>query len=190
MQVQLETRYITVAEYEKLGEIGFFDGDGRVELLRGEIIKMSPIGGPHVKLTAKLCKLLAGALAEKAYVLSQSSLRLADSEPQPDMMVIMPTEENNAELPTPRVLFFLAEVCETSYEKDRDIKLPIYAEAGILEVWLVHIAAQRVEVYTQPSQADGMYLQKRTYQMGDQITPGAFTEAQIAVADIFRPLAK
>src|SRR5467141_4031264 len=37
----------TVEMYHKLGELGIFDEDDRVELLDGQIVEMSPIGAAH-----------------------------------------------------------------------------------------------------------------------------------------------
>jgi Fe2+ transport system protein FeoA len=37
----------TRGQYHRLGELGFFNGK-RVELIRGEIIEMSPKNWPHV----------------------------------------------------------------------------------------------------------------------------------------------
>ena len=38
---------LTVAEYHRLGEIGIFDEDSRVELIEGDLIAMPPIGEQH-----------------------------------------------------------------------------------------------------------------------------------------------
>ena len=38
---------LTVAEYHRLGEIGIFDEDSRVELIEGDLIAMPPIGCQH-----------------------------------------------------------------------------------------------------------------------------------------------
>src|SRR6267378_5724554 len=49
----------TVEMYHKLGELGIFDEDDRVELLDGQIVKMTPIGGPHAACVYRLTNLLA-----------------------------------------------------------------------------------------------------------------------------------
>lgn len=45
------------------------------------------------------------------------------------------------------------EVADTSVAYDRDRKVPAYAEAGIPEVWLVDLTADRIDVYREPEGA-------------------------------------
>src|SRR5260370_3455545 len=49
----------TVEMYHKLGELGIFDEDDRVELLDGQIVEMTPIGGSHAACVYRLTNLLA-----------------------------------------------------------------------------------------------------------------------------------
>jgi Uma2 family endonuclease len=35
--------------------------------------------------------------------------------------------------------------------RDRDVKLPIYASAGIPEAWLLDVSAERLEVHRHPT---------------------------------------
>lgn len=53
--------------------------------------------------------------------------------------------------PTPDDIYLVVEVADTTLEKDRSLKIPIYAKAGIQECWLVNLIDQNVEVYTEPS---------------------------------------
>ena len=43
------------------------------------------------------------------------------------------------------------EVAESSLAQDRKVKVPMYARAGIPEVWLVNLPQEVVEVYSDPS---------------------------------------
>jgi len=43
------------------------------------------------------------------------------------------------------------EVADTSLRLDRRVKIPLYARAGIGEVWLVDLTTSRIEVYREPS---------------------------------------
>ena len=45
------------------------------------------------------------------------------------------------------------EVADTSLIYDRERKLPLYADAGIPEVWLVDLNAETIEIYSEPGSA-------------------------------------
>ena len=64
------------------------------------------------------------------------------------------------ELPTPEDVPLLIEVADTSLASDREVKLPLYARAGIAEVWLVDLNANVVERHTEPSE-NGYRLARR-----------------------------
>jgi hypothetical protein len=42
-----QNKLFTVSDYHKMVAAGIFGEDDRVELIRGEIVEMSPIGPPH-----------------------------------------------------------------------------------------------------------------------------------------------
>ena len=46
MAIRLERRPLTVEEYHRMAEAGILGEDDKVELLNGQIIKMSPIASP------------------------------------------------------------------------------------------------------------------------------------------------
>ena len=47
--VQTLTRYrLSVEDFEKMGKIGIFSEDDRIELVEGDLIKMAPIGQKHL----------------------------------------------------------------------------------------------------------------------------------------------
>ena len=52
--------------------------------------------------------------------------------------------------PTPKDCLALIEVSDSTLEYDRNKKLPLYAQAGIPEVWLVNLQNNTVEVHTEP----------------------------------------
>ncbi len=80
-------------------------------------------------------------------------MRLADSVPQPDPMLLRRRPGGYWDAhPGPEDAFLVAEVAETSAAYDRQVKLPLYAEAGAAEAWLVGLARRRVEVHRSPAQ--------------------------------------
>ena len=60
------TRQFTLDEYHRLIEIGFFDEDERIELIRGEIIKMAAKGTPHTTCCSNLIRELIPLITVQA----------------------------------------------------------------------------------------------------------------------------
>ena len=79
----------TVEMYHKLGELGIFDEDDRVELLDGQIVEMTPIGGPHAACVYRLNNLLARRTGGDVGVSAQNPVVLDPRwEPQPDIAIL------------------------------------------------------------------------------------------------------
>ncbi len=151
----------TVADYHRMAAAGILDEDSRVELIRGQIVDMAPIGAPHLNMVNRLTRLLPAILGDLGVLSVQNPVRLDDgSEPQPDVAVLKPRPEEY-ETATPRAadVLLVIEVAETSLDDDRAVKAPLYAGSGIPEYWIVNIVDRVVEVYRQPE--NGRYLQTR-----------------------------
>jgi Uma2 family endonuclease len=71
-------RRFTRAEYYRMAEVGILRPHDRVELIKGEIVEMSPIGRRHNAFVGNLTQLLVLRLAGRAIVWVQSSIALAD----------------------------------------------------------------------------------------------------------------
>jgi len=54
-------------------------------------------------------------------------------------------------LPSSTDALLVVEAADTSLERDRGVKLPHYAAAGVPEVWIVDFVGEAVEVYRMPS---------------------------------------
>lgn len=70
----LIVKRFTIAEYHRLGELGFFGEDDRVELIRGEIVEMSPKGTPHETCIRRLLRQLSKLLGDRATLQSQAPI--------------------------------------------------------------------------------------------------------------------
>ena len=171
----MATRYrFRVEEFERA-----FQGVLHVELLGGEVYQMSPIGPKHAHKVAQLDERLQEILKGKAVVMVQSPMRLSeDSEPEPDLMVLRPPLDRYREkLPTPEDVLLLVEVADTSLEFDREAKLPLYAEAGIPEVWLVNLKENLLEVYRDPR--GGRYREIRLLSPEEEVSPTLLPEVSL-----------
>ena len=76
----------------------------------------------------------------------------------------------------------LIEVADTTIQFDRQRKLPLYARAGIPESWLLNVDGDALEVHRQPS--DHGYRVVQRFGRDDVVTPEAFPDLQIRVADL------
>lgn len=167
MAVQTQKKLFTVDDYYKMAEVGILEPGDRVELIHGEILKMSPIKSFHASIVDALNEILVLLLHGKAIVKSQNPLHLDDySEPEPDLTIAhLHPHKYRHQHPHPSDVYFLIEVADTTLQKDRKIKLPLYAEAGIAEVWIVNLKNSTVEVYAQP--VNGAYQKLNTLKAGD-----------------------
>jgi Uma2 family endonuclease len=185
MTVQLLRRKFTVEQYHKMIESGIFTEDDRLELIRGEIIEMSPIGTKHAACVNRLINLLVQLLGKCVIVAAQNPIALNNnSEPQPDVALLKPRDDfYETAHPQPQDIFLLIEVADATVMYDREAKIPLYAEAHIIEVWLVDINEQIVEVYQQPAAAGYQHIRKFT--SGQTLSIPAFPNMNISVNDIF-----
>ncbi len=181
MSVPLRRRSFTVEEYHRIGEAGVLGEDDRVELIEGEIVAMSPIGSLHATCVRRLIRLFSRGVRERAIVDVQNPIRLGEhSEPQPDLALLKPRPDFYAQAhPGPADVLLVVKVAETSAEVDRAVKVPLYAQAGIPEVWLVDLAAERIEVYRRPSSQG--YQDVQTVRRGERVAPVTFPDLELAV---------
>ncbi|MBR8826777.1 MAG: Uma2 family endonuclease [Gomphosphaeria aponina SAG 52.96 = DSM 107014] len=184
VKMQLLTRKFTVTDYQKMAEMGIFQPEERVELIEGEIIKMSPIGFKHGVCIISLTNILAKKLGERALISVQNTIQLDNnSQPQPDVVLL----KNDLEVyktrhPQPADIFLIIEVADTTIKSDRSVKIPLYARANIPEVWLVDINEQTVEVYGNNQLNNYQTMAKFT---GDEtVTIMAFPDVKIPVNQI------
>ena len=142
----------TVWDYHCMAEAGVLNEDSRVELIRGQIVDMSPIGAPHFRMVNRLNRLLVPLVGARGIVSVQNPVRLDDgSGPQPDVTILHPRmDQDDAGTPGPADVLLLIEVADSSLESDRAIKLPLYAEAGIRDYWIVNLQERAIEVHRNP----------------------------------------
>jgi Uma2 family endonuclease len=177
-------RRFTSAEYHAMAEAGVLAEDERVELITGEIVRMGPIGSRHIGCVNYLNGEISAGLRHRAVVSVQNPVQVADGqEPQPDIAVLRFREDHyRGLLPAPSDLLLVIEVADTSVDYDRNVKLPLYAQAGIAEAWLVRLRDACIEIHRSPG-ATG-YQEMRTLRSGDSVAPLAFPELKLAVAGI------
>ncbi len=160
---EITRRRFTVHEYHRMAEAGILHEDDRVELIDGEIAEMNPIGSRHAACVKELNWLLGRQISDELRVDVQNPIRLNEYlEPQPDLMVVR-ARNYRGSLPGPEDVLLLIEVSDTTLSYDRNVKLPRYARAGILEVFIVDLPGAAIERHTEPS-VEGYRLTARARQ--------------------------
>jgi len=184
MSVQIDRRIFSVDEYHRMSEAGILSEDDRVELIEGEIIKISPIGSRHAACVNRLNFLLNRKAGQAAIVSIQNPIRLHDySEPEPDIALLQSRDDFYSEAhPGPKDVLLIIEVSDTSIEYDRTVKLPLYARAGIPEVWLANLLKDSVEAFSQP--LNGVYREFREAVRGEVLTPARIPDVIVTVDEI------
>lgn len=184
MPVQLSRRLLSVEDYHRMVDAGILTTEDKVELLNGEIIEMSPIGSDHAYVVDRLNMLMGQLYAGKGFIRVQSPLQLDDhSEPEPDLMVLKNPIEKYAEShPQGTDVILLIEVSSSTLEKDREVKLPLYAAAKVPVVWIVNLLKSEIEQYQQPHQ--DQYLLRKLCPL-DSMLELPDLESTIAVKNVF-----
>ncbi len=177
-------RRFTVAEYERMAEAGVFGPDERIELLDGEVLEMAPIGPPHSSRIDRCNAYVGRAFGAGVIIRVQNPLHLSDlSMPEPDLTVLRHRDDfYGTRHPTVADVLLLIEVSDTSARFDREVKLPLYATAAVVEVWLLDVKARIVSVCTDLH--EGTYRSIVQAGPGEVLRPIALPSAAIAAADL------
>ena len=170
-------------EFDELVALGAFD-DEKLELLRGQLVTMSPEGEPHVDLAHWLFKRLVRTFRDEDFEVRYAAPFNAneDSEPAPDILVGRPKGSRRDH---PSEALLIIEVSNSSIRKDRGVKRLLYAEVGVPEYWIIDITAGApvVEVCRDPTLTG--FTTTTTHRDGDVLRP-KHVPIEIAVADLPR----
>lgn len=157
----------SVEDFHRMVEAGILSEDDRVELLEGEVVELSPVGKRHMATVKKLMDAFFPLQARRQALLQvQDPLRLSpDTEPQPDLAILRFREDFYAEkIPEAEDALLVIEVAESSLDYDLKVKLPLYARAGVPEVWVVDLEGRRVYIFRKPE--GGAYRVAETVEGG------------------------
>ncbi|MFT3714166.1 MAG: Uma2 family endonuclease [Archangium sp.] len=167
----------TRTSFIKVAETGVFD---RVELVRGELVEMSPQGPPHSKVIELLNEILMPALVGRARVRVQLPLALDDdTQVLPDLAIVdrSATREDH-----PSSAILVIEVADSSKRYDTIVKGPLYAEARVREYWIVDVEKRVVELYSAPR--GGVFTKHSKSSKGELVIP-RFDDVRVVLNTLF-----
>ncbi len=176
----------TVEQYNRMIETGVLTQDDRVELLNGEIIDMTPIGNRHAVAVRCLLAHFSPLIQGRAVLSVQDPAILDDwSQPQPDLWLAKYRIDFYAGVghPKPEDLLLVVEVADSSLKKDQRVKAPLYARAGVTELWIVDLNGQMLTIHRNP--ADGQYQSIETFKRPAKVACQAFGDLPLDLSLIF-----
>ena len=181
---KITKRRFSVKEYYLMADAGILSPRDRVELIDGEIVQMAPIGSYHAACVDTLSNLFREMLGRRVIVRVQNPVRLGErSEPEPDIALLRPRADAYRDAhPGPDDVMLIVEVSHSTVEYDRDVKTPLYAEAGIPELWLVNLDEDYIDGLSDPNGAG--YRTVRRYVRGERIAPALLPDAALDVSEI------
>lgn len=186
---QVEVRRWTRQEYERMAETGILVPDERVELLDGEIIRMTPQGARHARAICAAEDALRRVFQVGFHIRVQLPLALEPfSEPEPDLSVV-PGSWRDYEKSHPGSPVLIVEVADTTLAFDRGNKGSLYARAAVPDYWIVNLLELRIEVYRVPAARSEArygwaYDSMEYFRGGERISPLILPAATVSVADL------
>jgi Uma2 family endonuclease len=183
---------VNVERYHEMIETGLITKDDHLELLEGFLVEKMSIKPLHTFVIETVRETLAAVTPDSFFVNAQQPITTADSEPEPDVLIIRGRRQDFLDHhPGPESVALLVEVSDSTLYQDQTWKKRIYARAGVSVYWIINLPERQIEVYTQPSgpTANPAYRQLFTYRDGDHI-PLFLDEKEIAslpLSDLLPP---
>ncbi|MEL4894931.1 Uma2 family endonuclease [Crocosphaera sp. Alani8] len=168
----------TVEDYHRMIKAGILD-NRHVELLKGEIIEMSPEGTFHRFLNHRGVKYLRSILGNEAEIMESHPITLLDSEPEPDITIVRtPDTLYLNRHPYPEDIYWIIEIADSTLNKDLTEKKTLYAQFNISEYWVIDIQNKMLYIFQNPQVND--YQITKIHQEG-VINPLTFPKVEIDV---------
>jgi Uma2 family endonuclease len=184
----LPQRRFSVTEYHKMMDAGIIKSGDRCELIHGFIVERPRINPSHATALSKLTRRLFALLGESTLIRVQLPITLPDSEPEPDVVISIGTDDDyEIGHPGPKDILLVCEISDSSLADDQTVKLPLYAAAKLPVYWIVNLRDRRVEVYTEPRGGKNPTYRTRQDYGPDDAVPTVLvgrTIGSLAVAEI------
>ncbi|BAZ15735.1 hypothetical protein NIES4071_76070 [Calothrix sp. NIES-4071] len=112
-----------------------------------------------------------------------------DSEPEPDITILRNRGDDYLDShPSPEDILLLIEIADSSLKYDQEVKLPLYAEAGIKYYWIFNLADNHLEAHSEPlqdSQPRFTYRKKEILLPTESVTLPCFPNLTLDLSKVF-----
>jgi Uma2 family endonuclease len=176
----------TVKQYYQMADLGFFHGK-QVQLIKGEIIRMSPMKTAHATSIQLVVALLSKLFAKGFAVRPQLPMSFSKiDEPEPDVAVVKGNIRDFGDS-HPKTATLIVEISDTTLRFDRTTKAELYAENKIPDYWILNLKERQLEVYRRPVKVKSQgftYSELLIVNETESISPLAKPKAKIKVSDM------
>lgn len=174
-----EIRKLTIPDYYLLAKEGNLDPEEPTELVDGQIIKMLPIGFSHSNAHANLLRQLFRQEDPARFRVWPGGLRISNSgERYPDISLVNPTITVQ---PTPRDIFLLIEIADSSLMYDLTEKKNEYEASEVNEYWVVDVRDKAIFRF---QLENGKFTALRAKSSGE-LQPRALPDIKILLDAVF-----
>lgn len=158
----------SIDEFMAMADAGAFElFAGKIELVDGVIVRMSPAHTPHFWHQRELFLKLHALFGEgrDGWIVGQEpTVRLGDvTLRDPDVAILRLPEHIERVIFDAANVLLVAEVSDSSLSKDRGAKQISYAKAMIPYYWIVDITGRCVELMSEPDHGEYKVVRKLTF---------------------------
>jgi Uma2 family endonuclease len=173
----------TLAEFERLAELGFFTEEDHIELVGGELVPMAPKTIRHETVRNELLNGGLRGLSEATRIAVALGWRLnEDTYLEPDFLIYPDTCKRDIPSLSPAQVLLAVEVADLSIEYDTTFKARLYAAFGVREYWVVNAVSLATRVHREPSPAG--YAAQRTVAANEPLTALLVPSLTVTLADL------
>ncbi|MEM9671148.1 MAG: Uma2 family endonuclease [Cyclobacteriaceae bacterium] len=182
-----QTHSFTVDEVYKMYEHGILPPDERLELIDGQLYRMSPKNPPHVIVLRKLMSFFNSHLSEESYLVDKEvPLDISKKTvPEPDLIVARQRpalwEDEHIKVSDVELLI---EVADSSLQFDLSTKKDLYESVGVPIYWVINLPKQQIHMFSH--WRNGRYTVSTIYKEGEILIEPL--NLSISFADIFPKL--
>lgn len=146
----LPRRAFSVADVERMVEVGLLDPDERIELIGGELVPMSPKGAQHEVLKNMLLAAIIRKISTDWITAIETTYRLSTNTYLEPDIVIFPRDIKFSGLRGYEAEMVI-EIADTSLGYDLGRKAMLYASFGIKELWVIDARTRLTTVHREPA---------------------------------------
>jgi len=179
-------RRYTFEEFHRLIESGQIEEPNQLELIDGLLVQKMTKGERHAAYCSRLYRLLVGLVQEQAIVRTQDPVQLPPNhEPEPDFAIVrFQQDEYRSRHPRPADIYLIIEVADSSLTYDREVKLGLYAKAGIPNYWILNLQENCLETYSLPTES-GVYQKREAYTPKEKVGIPGILAGELSLDQVF-----